>query len=847
LWPGAGGEYNPAAMEMVQARTLPARRVLLRVPLVPAAAAMMAGIVAGRHGPLGDGAWAAWAAAALAAALASLLLKRHVAAGVAVAGAIVALAAVHARLAFFRLADDDIATYAAGKPAPAALRGRIAQMPSIEQYDSAMEWPREPRTTFELEAQEIRTSAGWRGAGGRVGVSIAEGDTRLRRGMRVELLGRLRRIAPPRNSGQHDRAAAGRLTGKLVELAVPGVDGVTVLGAGGGGWLRRLRDAAGTWAGRHLRRFAPGRSGMLVEALIVGRRDPALRDANLAMKRSGIAHLMSISGLHLGIFLGFVYLLCRLVLLGPRQAAAAALLCLLGYLLVAETRSPLLRSAVMAALLCAGMLVHRPGAALNALALAAIVLLAAEPMELFSPAFQLSFAAVAGLLLLTRPLKELLFGRWIRRRGLMVFRDRSRAARWLHFAAADWAMNGAAVALVASAVSAPLIAYHFRIFSPWGPLATVPATALTILVVVPGYLSLATAWAPDLSGVLAVAAGHAGGWFLQLNALSRHLPLLFYELRPVGVWWVLACYAAIAAIVFCRRVPRGRPVAAAAVAVLVAATAWTQRAAPPPSVAELDLLDVGAGQCALLRAPSGTTWLLDAGSLGNASAGDDVCVPFVLTRRLPRPRAAFVSHANTDHYNALPALLDRGWVRTVYLNGYFGHGEPEVSAAGAARFLDVCRRRDAQVRRLAAPAKLALDERTTVEVLWPPPGRQGLSVNDTSLVLRVVCDGRSVLLCGDIEQAAQAALLAERPGDLRADVLVLPHHGAWAPALPEFLAAVAPRHVLASTPRRLREELGNMLAGRLCTTAQCGWVHVRFGRGELTIRTMRQGEPEEDE
>lgn len=845
-------------MEMIRPRTQRDVARLVRVPLVPAAVAMILGLTAGRYAPLGEGAWAAWAGAGVVAAVVGLVLRRPPLAMAGALAAVLAVSAVHFRMAYYRVSEEHITAYTSPRTQPATVRGVVTVSPTIQHFDAAMEWPRDPRTTFELEAEAIHTEAGWHKAEGLLAVSIAEPERRLTRGSRVELVGRLRRVAGPANPGQFDRVASGRRTGKLVELDVPCCEGVTVLDGGRTAGSLAFRDRAGSWASGLFRGRVPGRAGMLVDALIVGRRDPGLREVNEMMKRSGIAHLLSISGTHLAIFVGFVYLVCRLFMLGPRRAALVALLSLGGYLLLAEASSPLLRSAIMAAMVCAGVMVYRPGAALNALALAAIVLLAWEPTELLSAGFQLSFGTVCGLLVLTRPLKDLLFGRWLRRRGLMVFRNRNKLVRWWYFAAADWGMNTVAAATAAFAVSAPLMACHFGIFSPWGAVLTVAASPLVAAIVVPGYVALAMAWAPNLAGVLAISAGRMAELLLWLNDQTRHLPGLFFEMRPVGAGWAVLCYVTLVAIVFFRRIPWGRALAAGLVVAFAGATYWTQRPLAAPPAAELHLLSVGSGQCALLQAPGGRTYLFDAGSLGNAASGEDVLVPLLKARRLPWPGEAFVSHANTDHYNAMPSLLDRGWLRAVHLNGQFGRSEPAGSAAGPAALLNACRRRGAEIDRLQAGQSLRLDERTEVQVLWPPAERTDLAVNDTSLVLRVVCDSQSVLLPGDIEQAAQRALLDACPAKLRSDVLILPHHGSWEASLPEFVAAVKPRLVLASSSRRVKAPAKAGLAGqvlfrtlgaqgKLLTTAECGWIRVRFGHGRFDVATMRQAGDEEDE
>ena len=818
--------------------------------MLPVAVALAGGIVAGRYAPLGEAAWAIWGGSGLLLGVVAMVRGwRAVAAG-GIAAAIFALGAVHVRLSYFRLPDDHIATYAGPARTLATIRGRVVSSPSVYRQEAELDYPRQPTTRFEVAAEEIHAADGWRSVSGLVQVAVAEEAPDVARGARVELAGLISRLKPPSNPGQRDLAADARRGGTLVECRVPVAAGVQTLQAASGTWARRLADRAGNEAQRHIRGCVPGRAELLVEALLLGRRDPALRPLQETMVRAGIAHLLSISGMHLGMFLGFVYLLCRLVMLSPRRSALAALLCLGGYLLLAEPRSPLVRSAVMAAALCVATIVGRRHMALNALAVAAVALLIADPMDLFAAGFQLSFVIVAGLIVLTPYVRDLLFGRWLRERGLIVFRGDQRVRRWLYFNAADWGMAAGAMSLLAWLLAAPLAAVHFGLFSPYGAVLTLLAAPLVVATIVPGYLSLALAWAaPNLSYALGRAAGAFADMLAWLVERAESLPGLHFELQPVGAAWAIVAYVAIVLGVLHRRLPWGRAWAAAAAVCLLGATVWTQLPAAPPAMAELNVLSVGAGQCAVLRTPSGSTWLLDAGSLGRESCGEQVLVPFLRHQRWPGPTAAFVSHANADHYNALPAVLRRGWGARVYLNEHFGHDPNAVGARPTALLLGEIARRGATVIRLHAGRTIRLDDRTTVQVLWPPRGRGGLSANDTSLVLRITCDDRTVLLPGDVESAGQAAVtaLGRRVG---ADVLLLPHHGSWQPTLPDFYQAVSPEFALVSAGRKLSpparggdpaEKFYESLAAerKVYSTLQHGWLRVRFGKGRVDIETWR--------
>ncbi|MCY2927316.1 MAG: ComEC/Rec2 family competence protein, partial [Planctomycetota bacterium] len=221
-----------------------------------------------------------------------------------------------ANLAYYAAPDDAIVSYTGATQIPATLTGRIVGAP---QTDGAGHMK---RTRLLLEAQSIRTDRGPEEVSGLVRVAVRGGHEQLAPADRVELIGWLERVRSSDNPGQYDWAAAARATGTLAALDVRGPEGVRILPDPAGPverWLWRWRMAARS----HLN-VADPESNRLLTALIIGERHPALRDLNRAMMRAGTVHILSISGAHLAIFLGFVYLLCRALALTPRRGAAVA-------------------------------------------------------------------------------------------------------------------------------------------------------------------------------------------------------------------------------------------------------------------------------------------------------------------------------------------------------------------------------------------------------------------------------------------------------------------------------------------------------------------------------------------
>ncbi len=832
------------------------RSIVIRGPMLAVAGAFVGGILAGRFVPLPAGFWWVLALAGLVAGVVSLFRKHLILlTTAALLLAVFSLGAVRMKLAYFSTPSDAIVTFTGPGQILATVRGRVASYPWISHKAVEFGYQPTPAVRFLLEAQSILTRQGWRKTSGLVRVTVDEPYQTPQPGLAVELIGKMGRYRPPRNPGQFDAAAAAQLSGTMVHFRVPCAQGLVPLDAKPGRWWQALQQR---WRALLYQRLTdPGdtQSSQLVAALVLGERHPALAQLNRTMKRAGLAHFMSISGMHLGVLLGFIYLLCRVMCISPKKAAIIVLIALAAYLVVAQSRPPLLRSAVMATALSAAVISGRKHSSLNALAVAAVGLLAFDPRGLLLPGFQLSFTIVVGIILLHKSMERLLFGSWLNRRGLMVFRDANRVRHWLRFSAANWGIAAVSMCVTAYLAAAPLVAYHFGLFSPYAIVLGLVVFPLVVATLVPGYLALALAWPmPNLSAALASLADGPALLITKLIDAAGTLPVLAVQLRPVSLGWVLLCYGTIVSVLpALNKAGRARRIIAGlAVVALIALSVWTQLpAGGSGDSARLHMLAVGAGQCVVLQTPAGQTYILDAGTRSGFDVYRQALEPFMRAMKLPDPAAAFVSHANTDHYSALPGMTRAGLLQRVYLCDYFdqpGRGGNEASM----RMVKLLKRHRVKLVRLRAGDTTSLGPDTRVETLWPPAGRAGLSENDTSLVLRIICQGQSVLLTGDLAEEGQAELL--KPGkreQLRSDILVLPHHGAWTPTLPEFVAAVKPGIILVSSNHqpqgpttagpKVREFYKNLSQRyRFYSTARDGWVALTFGKTGLDVQTMRQ-------
>ncbi len=601
---------------------------------------------------------------------------------------------------------------------------------------------------------------------GRVELIVPGADLLPRRDSRVRALGTLLRPRAARNPGETDGSRARRRRGVDAVVALKSARALTVVARPAvASWRARLdavRDRLRTGLETTL-----GPSGAaLAIALVLGDRQLLDPDDLDAAAVTGTIHLLAISGLHVGIVLGVIRGLLGLFV-APTLADLAAVLVTLLYAGLAGAGSPVLRAAVFALVVLGGRCLGRRSNPPSVVGATLSLLLLIDPGELFRPGFQLTFAAVVGIWSGA--------GRHHARRPATV---RARIGRWM--------ADGLATSLRASVATAPLVWFHFGRISLVGPLAGLLVSPVFVALLGLALLCAALVCvAPALVGRLAPALETVAASFLGAVRLTAEVPFAAVSpMRPGPL--ALAAAAAASALWLARR----RRAAAALVLVVISAEAWRAR---PPDALELWLFDVGHGQAALLRSPSGRTLLVDCGSRGRVAIGRRTVLPAMDAVGARTIDQLVVSHGDSDHLSGVADVARTGRVGRLVVGPRPPHtatGRLAVEIAGQhVGSVEVVRRGD----RIVDEGSNGL----VVHVLHPPDELASGSQNDASLVLLAEFAGRRVLLPGDLESVGLRALLAAEP-ELRADVLVLPHHGQPDPWLAPLLHCTRPSLVVAS-------------------------------------------------
>ena len=690
--------------------------------------------------------------------------------------------------------------------------------------------PQTERTRMEVDLVAVRDGAQWRRASGRARL-IVEGELdRVFAGDRLRVVGQLAAPRGPFNPGEFDAAALARSERRRSVLRLESPACVSIVCPASKLSVRRWLDEARRRGNGYLaQRLDPRRAG-LAAAVLLGIREEVTAEETTAFMQTGTIHILSISGLHVGILAGTLFLLLRLARAPQPASAAVVALAVVAYTLLTDAEPPAVRAMVLVLAFCAAACLGRRPSAMSALALAALVVLALNPADLFRVGVQLSFLCVLGLLGVAMlpwaaddPLAQLAHeGRpWPVRAAIDAW-------RWC------WKLSliGAAIWLL----TLPLAMARFHLASPsalllntllWLPMTLALAAglaALAIAAVVPPLAALPAAICDRMFAVLQATIDAVRTW-----------PGSYFWTPGPPDWWLAGFYGGLAAMAV---VPRLRPPWRwrLALAALWIAAGLAPAMLPRPERLRVECLAVEHGAAVLLELPSGKTMLYDAGRMLAPEAATNSIAAALWSRGITHLDALVISHADTDHFNAVPGLLERFSVGAVYVSPVmFEEPNAALDALQAA-----IRKAGVPVVTISAGDRLRGGPDCSIEVLHPP--RKGVvGDNANSLVLAIEHRGRRLLLPGDLEPPGLNDVVAEVPWDC--DVLVAPHHGSRRSDPPELAAWCKPEWVLLSAGQQTdvgtATDAYRAAGARVLHTGKVGAIEIVSDARGLGVRTFR--------
>lgn len=598
----------------------------------------------------------------------------------------------------------------------------------------------------------------------------------VQQGDSVRLRGSLRPAPGQRNPGGFDYAAYLARRGTCCTMYVGDPADVTV--------RARTEAPVTEWVvtGRRyvrtqIHRYVPSEGGRAVlMALLLGDRGRITDAQREDFARTGLMHLLAVSGLHVFLVGMVFYVLLRPLLMrvrvpwrGMEIGRAVLTIGLLGfYMVLTGARPSVVRAVIMATLFIGSVVLQRSSHPLNTLGVAALVLLAIRPAALFDVGFQLSMAAVAGIVTLqprfSAPIPE----------------------RWRASATVDYAVSLLITSAAAVLATAPVLLFHFGWVSVGGLLLNVtgiPCTALGLSA------ALAMVFGGGVSSMVGAAFGSAADLFVQGLLLTSRWgadKLSWAGIRMANPdVWVLG--ALVFGVVSVAQWPRPRIRWRCIVGGLLLATVslWGS-VLTRQSALDVIFFDVGNGDAALVSTPLDRHILIDTGPRSpSGSAASYSVLPYLRQQGIRHLDAVLITHPDEDHLGGLPSILREVSVGRVL------HSGRSVDTELYAETRRLLEKQDVPARELEQDDTLFVGSSVWLQVLGPPGPKTFGSVNEASVVSRLTYGRTEMLFPGDVEAEAEGSLVRVYGRALRSDLVKVPHHGSKTSSTPSFVQSVS--------------------------------------------------------
>ena len=545
-----------------------------------------------------------------------------------------------------------------------------------------------------------------------------------------------------------------------------------------------------------------GTNAPLVRALLIAdmrELSPTVRERFAA---AGLSHMLSVSGLHVGLIAVAVSLIAQGVGVAKRRADIGVVTLTALYVLVIGAPLPAVRAAAMLGAVALSVGAQRPTSAWAILAVSALVPLA-DPASVADLGFQLSMVGMVALVASGAMVKRVAFLRDAGWRGTLA--------------------RSLATSLLATVLTAPLVAATFGRVSLVAPLTNL--VAVPVMAALQPMLFLAAVLFP-VPPAAAFVADATHPLIVAVEIIADHgarLPGASIVVVADQVSLLLASGAVVALVLACvrRNVIPPLTIALGCVALVV----WRPLLPAAAGVTELHMIDVGQGDAIALRSARGRWVVVDAGRDWNGGdAGRRDVVPYI-ARRGGTVEAFVLSHPHADHAGGAASVITALRPRAYLDPGYPG-GTPSYRAS-----LLAAREAGAHWRRIRPGDSLTVDEMTITFLAPDSAWAAGLrDPNDASSVLRVRVGEVRMLLTGDAEKGEEDWLLAHQREALDADILKVAHHGSSTSSTAAFVDAVRPRLALVSVG-----------AGNLYRHPSDHVMRSLAGSGAVVMRTDREG------
>ena len=553
---------------------------------------------------------------------------------------------------------------------------------------------------------------------------------------------------------------------------------------------------------------ALGDDSAVVMGLLFGETSGIDDDIIETFRRGGTAHVLAVSGLHLGLLYSF---LCRF----KRKkrsipADIAIVLALSAYTALAGFTASVVRACLMIFIHIAGNHLNRRYDLISSTCVSMIIILAVNPMQIYSAGFQMSFLAVITL-------------------GIMIPLIQKK-------------IKGILLPMIAVQTGmVPYTMYVFNYVSLTSVISNIPVYFIAAAMIPAGILVIAFCWLPVIAKPAAMITGLFVKLLLWCNDFTYMGGVFTFDVASpsvifLAVYYIFIFYMCSEAgqIALIRR--NYKKIAAVFAAAVICGAGCSVYLSDGFEKTDMVFVDVGQGDCLHIKA-GGKNLLIDGGGSFNYNVGKSTLKPYLLKNGVTKIDMAIATHLHTDHYQGLKELSQTYRIKKL--------GVYEANSVNENHLKKEFK--TDEILYLAAGDVINMGRNVSVEVLSPDRGNHldEKDENKNSLVLRVNVKGSSVLMTGDIDEKGEKTLIEDT--DIKADILKIAHHGSRYSSCEKFIAVAAPKiaviQVGKNTYGHPSEEVIKRLEEHKITVLrndEQGAVGIRVNKaGDFGIVTMR--------
>ncbi len=607
---------------------------------------------------------------------------------------------------------------------------------------------------------------------------------------------------------------------------------------------------------------APSPQREIIEAMTIGNQTGIPADIRDNFNKTGTSHILSISGLHIGMVAAIAFFFFSILLKSSeylmlrfniiKVAAAGAFILVVFYALIAGMGVTVLRAALMALVFLVALIFGRQRDLYNTLALAGLIILIITPEALFDISFQLSFLAVLSMIYIVPRFSNLHFEQisFLPAWGISII-------RYLYMSIL--------VCLAATIGTLPLIIFYFNRVSSVTIIAnliTVPLLGTLTLAIAMLFL-LAAFFSPMLAGLIIKIASFFVKISVEIINELAALPWSSFSFAKPNILEISIFYLFLILIIQYIEIKRGNSnkngyflrhpsilrlsLILAVFFFIVDAIYLNFKDKLNPNL-RITALDVGQGSALLVRLPGGGNMLIDGGGFADSSfdTGKMIIAPYLYSERIHNIDRVILTHPHPDHMLGLLHILDNFNVQEFWSSGRFRDDEDYQ------KLKKIITKRKIKMVSLSAGLPVNKINNVDINILWPPPTAipqtktlSEVDINDTSLVFQIKYGNIRFLVTGDISENIENTLV--RSGqDLKSDILFVPHHGSVHSSSLDFIKIVACRYAVISAgkgnafrhPHPLTLERYQTAQVRVLRTDQDGAVTMTTDGRKLSAQTF---------